>query len=139
MINENTPKESEIMQINELTDMPVGDDSKHYRMVSKIGYVDFGVFDNEMCAYMWQCPREGYKFLQELETHATKINKKLTISTILSPALKNILKTSGYVMKQVDYMGDKCEIWYKDDHVQAPLAKAAEPELMANKNKTTPI
>ena len=106
------------MKINELTDMPIGDDSKHYRMVSDIGYVDFGVFNDEMCAYDWQCPREGYKFLLELESHAKKINKTLTVSTVLSPALQNILKTSGYGMKQVDYMGDKCEIWYKDYHAQ---------------------
>ncbi|MCK5433320.1 MAG: hypothetical protein KAJ03_11275 [Gammaproteobacteria bacterium] len=40
-----------------------------------------------------------------------------------------------------DYGKPACDIncpdYGADDHAQAPLAKAAEPELMANKNKTT--
>jgi hypothetical protein len=100
-------------EIKPLTDMPIGDNSLHYRISKGDNFVDFGVFDSEMAAYMWECPGEGRVFLKALEKHAQKNKLKLTIPTILNPKLEVILRENGYTMKEVPYMDDVCELWAK--------------------------
>ncbi len=103
-----------VFEIKLLTDLPVGDGSLHYRLSKGENFVDFGVMDGEMAAYMWECPGEGRVFLRELEEHAQKRKLNLTIPTILNPKLETILVDNGYTMKEVPYMGDMCELWSKD-------------------------
>lgn len=101
--------------IQPLKDMPIGDNSLHYRMSSSDGgHVDFGVLDGELCAYTWMCPKEGRAFLKTLETYSNKRKLKLTIPTVLNGALEKILRDNGYTMKEVPYMDDVCELWSKD-------------------------
>lgn len=104
-----------MMRIIKLKDLPSDGGSKQYRMSSHInGHVDFAILDGELCAHTWNCPTEGREFLKELEEHAKKNNLKLTIPTVLSSKLQYILECNGYIMKEVPYMGDICELWSKD-------------------------
>jgi len=103
------------MEVKEFTDIPIADNSRHYRMSSGNHYVDFGVLDGELCAYLWGCPREGRMFLKALEEYAKRENLKLTVPTVLSPRLERILMDNGYSMKEVPYLGDICEVWSKDE------------------------
>lgn len=99
-----------------LTDLPIGDASLQYRIESMTGYVDFAILDGELCAHTWQCPGEGRRFLKALEEHAGKNKLKLTIPTVLNPALEHILKDNGYAMMTVwdKYMNEDCELWSKE-------------------------
>jgi len=101
------------MNILELNDLPTGDNSKQYRMMSEHGYVDFAILDNELCAHTWFCPSEGRLFLKELELEATKRKLRLTVPTVLSLRLEHILKDNGYTMKKSPYFDDIVELWSK--------------------------
>lgn len=101
-------------EINPLTDLPVRDGSLHYRISKDNKYVDFGVLNGEIAAYTWDCIGEGRIFLEALEQHAIKVGLKLTIPTVLNPKLESILKDNGYIMKEVPYFDDVCELWSKD-------------------------
>lgn len=103
-----------VFEIKPLTDMPIGDGSLHYRISKGENFVDFGIMDGEMAAYMWECPMEGRVFLKALEEQAQIRKLKLTIPTILNPRLEKILRDNGYTMKEVPYMDDVCELWSKD-------------------------
>jgi hypothetical protein len=103
-----------IFKIIPLTDLPTGDGSLHYRISKGEGFVDFGVMDGEMAAYVWECPGEGRVFLNALEEQAKIRRLKLTIPTILNPRLEKILADNGYTMKEVPYMDDVCDLWSKD-------------------------
>ena len=92
------------------------DGSQQYNMMSdKGGVVQFATFDDEMCAHTWHCPGEGKQFLAALEEHANKIDRKLTIPTVINPKLANILSVAGYVKtyREVVCMGmvDTVELW----------------------------
>ena len=102
-----------IFEVKSLTDMPIGDDSLHYRMSKGRNWVDFGIFNGEMNAYTWQCPSEGRVFLKALEVYAKQHKLKLAIPTVLSSSLIYILKDNGYTMKEVPYMDDVVELWMK--------------------------
>lgn len=104
------------LTIRSLNDLPIGDASLQYRIESETGYVDFAILDGELCAHTWQCPKEGRRFLQALEKHAAKNQLKLTIPTVLNPALAHILKTSNYKKSKVwdYYVSDWCELWSKE-------------------------
>lgn len=84
-------------------------------MFSGNHYVDFGVLDGELCAYLWGCPGEGRIFLKALEEYAGNNNLKLTVPTVLSDRLVKILSDNGYSPKEVPYLGDICEVWRKDE------------------------
>lgn len=101
-------------EIKPLTDMPIGDNSLHYRISKGENFVDFGVMEHEMAAYMWECPGEGRVFLKALEEHSRERKLKLTIPTVLNKKLEVILVDNGYTMKEVPYMDDICELWSKD-------------------------
>ena len=103
-----------VFKIKPLIDLPVGDGSLHFRISKGENYVDFGILDGEMAAYMWECPGEGRIFLKALEEEAQKRKLKLTIPTVLNPKLEKILVDNGYTMKEVPYMDDMCELWSKD-------------------------
>lgn len=103
-----------LFEIKPLTNLPIGDGSLHYRISKGENFVDFGVMDGEMAAYMWECPGEGRVFLKALEDQAQVRKLKLTIPTILNTRLEAILRDSGYTMKEVPYMGDVVELWSKD-------------------------
>lgn len=63
------------------------DNSRHYRMISEKGYVQFSVYEN----------KEGRIFLKELEKYA--YNNKLVvlvINRVTNPALEKILKDNYY-------------------------------------------
>ena len=81
--------------------------------MSDRGSVEFSIFDDELCAHTWNCPKEGRLFLGELEKYAKENGLKLTIPTVLSPKLKNILESNGYTMKSIPYMDDMLEQWSK--------------------------
>ena len=104
----------ESFTVKALTDLPAVDGSKHFRISKGKHYVDFGILDGEMAAYVWGCPGEGRIFLQALEGYAEINNLKLVVPTVLSPRLEHILKDNGYTKKEVPYMGDVCELWSKD-------------------------
>jgi len=101
------------MEIKEFTDILIADNSRHYRMFSGNHYVDFGVLDGELCAYLWGCPREGRVFLKALEEYAERKGLKLTVPTVLSVKLAKILTDNGYKPKEELYFGDICEVWSK--------------------------
>lgn len=101
------------MRIKEFTDIPTPDNSRHFRMFSGNHYVDFGVLDGELCAYLWGCPGEGRVFLKALEKYAKEKGLKVTVPIVLSVRLKKILGDNGYTMKKELYLGDICEIWSK--------------------------
>lgn len=103
-----------VFDIKPLTNITIGDGSLHYRISRGENFVDFGVMDGEMAAYMWECPGEGRVFLKALEEQAQVRKLKLTIPTILNPKLEKILVDNGYTMKEVPYMDDVCELWSKD-------------------------
>ncbi len=104
------------IKIRTLKDLPIADASLQYRMESENGCVDFAILDGELCAHTWECPKEGREFLKSLEEYAKKKGLKLTIPTVLNPALAHILKTSGYKteMVWVDCRDDFCELWSKE-------------------------
>ena len=85
------------MIIKENKYLPSGDGSLQYSMISDIGRVDFAILNGEMCAHIWKCPKQGKWFLKQLEEHANKLGLKLTIPTVLNPALEHI-----------------CELWSKE-------------------------
>lgn len=102
------------MKIIELRDLPAGDDSNQFRMISvENGYVDFSILRDEMCAHTWACPGEGKTFLKELEAYSYKLKLRLTIPTVLNPKLEKILKDNNYTMREVPYMDDILELWSK--------------------------
>ena len=102
-----------IFDVKSLTDMRIGDDSLHYRISKGDNFVDFGVMDGELAAYMWECPGEGRVFLKELEKYAERNYLKLVIPTVLNPKLEDILRDNGYMMKEVPFMDDVVELWAK--------------------------
>ena len=102
------------INIGRLEDNVGEDNSKHFRIFKGKHYVDFGILDGEISAYIWGCPHEGRIFLKALEQYAKKNNLKLTIPTVLSPRLEHILEDNGYTKKEVPYLGDICELWSKD-------------------------
>jgi hypothetical protein len=101
------------MIIVEHKDLPSDDGSTQYSMLSDRGKVDFAIYNGELCAHTWECPKEGKWFLKQLEEHAQKLNLKLTIPTVLNPRLQSILERNGYTMKLVPYFDDVCELWSK--------------------------
>lgn len=110
-------------KITELTDLPISDDSIHYRMTSERGgHVDFSIVDGEMCAYGWECPGDGRVFLAELEKHAAENKLRLTIPTVLNPALEKILRDNGYTMGKVPCQDDMCELWRKGKETAEVMA-----------------
>lgn len=104
------------MLVEEIKDRIIKDDSIHFRMSSKKGIVEFSV-DNEkkeMCTYLWNCPQEGRRFLGELENFATVMDLKLSISNVISDALRKILKDNyyrEYYIKLSDRDGDVIQCW----------------------------
>ena len=108
------------MIVEEIKDKIIKDNSRHFRMSSKKGDVDFSVDDEskEMCAYFWNCPLEGKRFLGELENFATLMDLKLTISNVINPKLGTILSKAGYeeyYIKISDLEGDIIQCWRKKE------------------------
>ena len=103
-----------IFRISELTNMSIGDNSKHFRMTKGRNWVDFSILGGKLAVYMWECPSEGKVFLKALEKYAKKNKLKLIIPTVLNMHLEKILEDNGYTMKEVTYRDDVCELWTKD-------------------------
>ena len=101
-------------EIKPLTNLPIRDRSLHYRMSKDECFVDFGVINGEMAAYMWECPGKGREFLTALEIYSKDAKLKLTIPTVLNIRLEKILRDNGYTMKEVPYMDDVFKLWSKD-------------------------
>lgn len=87
----------EIVDTTEFHNRDRLDDSRHYRMISEKGYVQFSICENKMYAYYWVCPGEGRIFLKELEKYAHD-NKLvlIIINNVTNPALEKILKDNYY-------------------------------------------
>lgn len=108
------------MIVEEIKNKIVKDESRHFRMSSNKGDVEFSVDDKtkEMCAYFWNCPQEGRRFLGELENFAMLMELKLSISNVISPALEHILRKAGYeeyYVKISDLEGDTIQCWRKKE------------------------
>lgn len=111
------------MKIEEIKDIDIKDESRHYNMISeKGGTVHFAISakkdedgNTEMCACDWNAPKEGKVFLKELEKYADEHGFVLTISNVINPALENILRKAGNyeeIYEELSYLdGDTIQIF----------------------------
>ena len=85
------------MRIEEIMNIDIKDGSVHYNMISENGgNVHFAILGEEMCACDWNAPKEGRKFLKELEMYADEHGFMLTISNVINPRLETILRKARY-------------------------------------------
>ena len=110
------------MKIEELKDLDIRDKSRHFNMISeKGGRVHFAISakkdkdgKTEMCACDWNAPKEGKRFLAELEKYADKHGFLLTVSNVINPALETILRHAEYEesYEELSYLdGDTIQIF----------------------------